>query len=214
MCRLLEQIMEPDKMSEDEMELSGMGADAAVEWRTWPGERVAVGQGLAHLRILGLSEEGKLVTQTADEQYSLTTTGEELQEGRHYWEIEVLGDKVHNLLLGVCRSNADLRVMHGLPNDRSCWLMHADDGSLFGNGKLASDGADYFEHGDRMVFLLDLDDGSLCFFKNGFKHGPGYPAGSVSGPVARAAHMYVHGSSVRLLPDAEWPVGYSKDAQR
>ena len=35
-----------------------------------------------------MSEEGKLVTQTADE-VSLTHTGEELTEGRHYWEVEI-----------------------------------------------------------------------------------------------------------------------------
>jgi hypothetical protein len=44
--------------------------------------------------------------------------------------------------------------------------------------------------------LLDLDNGSLRFFKNGVQHGAGYPAGSVTGPV-------VH--SVRLLPDTEPP---------
>ena len=58
-----------------------------------------------------------------------------------------------------------------------------------------------------MGFLLDLDDGSLRFFKNGVEHGPGYPAGSVTGPVARAANMAGH--SARLLPDAAWPVGHA-----
>ena len=67
--------------------------------------------------------------------------------------------------------------------------MYADDGALFGNGKYNSDEAGGFNEGDRMGILLDLDDGSLRFFKNGVEHGPGYPAGSVTGPVARAAHM-------------------------
>ena len=53
-----------------------------------------------------------------------------------------------------------------------------------------------------MGILLDLDDGSLRFFKNGVEHGAGYPAGSVTGPVARAAQMYYRGHAVRLLPDA------------
>ena len=39
--------------------------------------------------------------------------------------------------------------------------------------------------------LLDLNDGSLRFFKNGVQHGPGYPAGSVTGPVALAAQINV-----------------------
>ena len=75
-----------------------------------------------------------------------------------------------------------------------------------------------------MGVLLDLDDGSLLFFKNGAKHGPGYPAGSVTGPVAAAVQMryieqprtvqmrYIEGPNahaVRLLHDAAWPAGHS-----
>ena len=63
--------------------------------------------------------------------------------------------------------------------------MWAYDGTLWGNGKECSDEAGGFGRGDRMGFLLDLDDGSLRFFKNGVEHGPGYPAGSVAGPVAQ-----------------------------
>ena len=67
--------------------------------------------------------------------------------------------------------------------------MYALDGTLCGNGKDGSDEAGRFNQGDRMGILLDLDDGSLRFFKNGVENGPGYPAGSVTGPVARAVQM-------------------------
>ena len=66
-----------------------------------------------------------------------------------------------------------------------------------------------------LCVLLDLNDGSLLFFKNGAKHGPGYPAGSVTGPVAAAVQTcYIdddngEAHAVRLLPDAEWPAGHS-----
>jgi hypothetical protein len=53
--------------------------------------------------------------------------------------------------------------------------------------------------------LLDLDNGSLRFFKNGAQHGRGFPAASVTGPVVAAVHMYFKDASVRLLPDAEVP---------
>jgi hypothetical protein len=55
--------------------------------------------------------------------------------------------------------------------------------------------------------LLDLDNGSLRFFKNGVEHGPGYAAGSVTGPVVHAVQMYSKDTSVRLLPNAEAPAG-------
>ena len=60
-----------------------------------------------------------------------------------------------------------------------------------------------------MGVLLDRGDGALRVFRNGVEHGPGYPAGSVTGPVALAAQMGFAGFAVRLLPDAEWPTGYS-----
>ena len=96
-----------------------------------------------------------------------------------------------------------------MPEQTTAWLMDVADGALYGNGKQNSDEAGDFDQGDCMGFLLDLDDGSLRFFKNGVEHGPGYPAGSVTGPVARAAQMHYTGHAVRLLPDAAWPAGHS-----
>ena len=61
--------------------------------------------------------------------------------------------------------------------------------------------------GNRLGFLLDLEDGSLRFFKNGVEHGPGYTKGSVRGPVVLAAQMKRAGTAVRLLPVAAWPAG-------
>ena len=55
--------------------------------------------------------------------------------------------------------------------------------------------------------------GSLRFFENGVEHGPGYPAGSVTGPVALGAQMRFNDedgpNAARLLPDAEWPAGHA-----
>ena len=47
-------------------------------WRTFAEDRVA------------LSEEGAVATQITEEGlYALTTTGVELTEGKHYWEVEL-----------------------------------------------------------------------------------------------------------------------------
>ena len=69
---------EPEELKEDGMALEegdviAMGVmPDPLQWRTWPEDRVSV------------SEEGKLATSTSAED-SLTHTGEELTEGRHYW---------------------------------------------------------------------------------------------------------------------------------
>jgi hypothetical protein len=85
------------------------------------------------------------------------------------------------------------------------WFIHGDDGALNGNGKFGDNQAGSYKQGDRVGVLLDLDNGSLRFFKNGVQHGPGYPAGSVIGPVVAAVQMFRIGQSVRLLPIAKAP---------
>ena len=98
---------EPEELKEDGMALEegdviAMGVmPEPVQWRTWPEDRLSV------------SEEGKLATQTAYNQYSLTHTGEELTEGRHYWEVEIVDRRdTGRLFLGVCRPDADPRAWH------------------------------------------------------------------------------------------------------
>ena len=199
---------EPEELKEDGMALEegdviAMGVmPEPLQWRTWPADLVTV------------SEEGKLATQTAGGD-ALITTGEELTEGRHYWEVEIVGST--DTVVGVCKPGLDPKGSHYTSD--SMWSMYARYGALWGNGKYDSDHAGRFNQGDRMGILLDLDDGSLRFFKNGVEHGPGYPAGSVVGPVARAAqmfysdltaHMFDDGqNAVRLLPGAAWPAGHA-----
>ena len=88
-----------------------------------------------------------------------------------------------------------------------------DQPDQFKRGKFGDDEAGRFNEVDRMGCLLNLDDGSLRFFKNGVEHGPGYPAGSVTGPVARAVQVWWNDKkgqdAVRLLPNAEWPAGHA-----
>jgi hypothetical protein len=57
-------------------------------WRTFAEGHVA------------LSEEGAVATQITEEEYkqSLTTTGVELTEGKHYWEVELLSESVGEIV--------------------------------------------------------------------------------------------------------------------
>jgi hypothetical protein len=53
-----------------------------------------------------LSEGGAVATQTSLwGSYTLTTTGTELTEGRHYWEVELLTEDMGNILIGISRPN-------------------------------------------------------------------------------------------------------------
>jgi hypothetical protein len=159
-------------------------------WRTFPADRIT------------LSEGGAVATQTWNYQESLTATGIELTAGKHYWEVELLSENVANIYIGISRPNLDPTARR----TNVCFI-GADYGALFGNGKLNSDQAGAYKQGDRVGMLLDLDNGSLRFFKNGVQHGPGYPVGSVTSPVLAAVQMFRVDDSVRLLPDAEAPAG-------
>jgi hypothetical protein len=197
---------EPEPL-EDENMLLGEGDVVAMAvkdsppllWRTFPADRVL------------LSEEGAVATQKV-QGWSLTTTGIELTEGKHYWEVEMLSDVADcwtsDVCIGVTRPNLDPRVEQIYQHCTDGWVIGNGDGSLYGNGKCCDDPAGPYNKGDRVGVLLNLDDGSLRFFKNGVQHGPGYPAGSVTGPVVAAVQMCNVDDSVRLLPDAEVPAGY------
>ena len=147
-----------------------------------------------------------MATQTVHD-WSLTTTETELTEGKHYWEVELLSESVALTFIGISRPNVDPTGVYWKRECTDAWFMYAGDGSLYGNGKWRGDKAGGYKQGDHVGVLLDLGNGSLRFFKNGVQHGPGYAAGSVTGPVVHALQMINKDSSVRLLPNAEAPAG-------
>jgi hypothetical protein len=133
----------------------------------------------------------------------------ELTEGKHYWEVEPLSESLLNTFIGISRPNLNPEGSYWGANCTDGWFIGASTGTLCGNGKCLSDKAGGYTQGDRVGVLLDLDDGSLRFFKNGVQHGPGYGAGygagSVTGPVVAAVQMLTAGDAVRLLPNAQLP---------
>jgi hypothetical protein len=90
------------------------------------------------------------------------------------------------------------------------WFIHVYDGTLHGNGKESDDAAGLYKQGDRVGVLLDLNNGSLLFFKNGVQHGPGYAAGSVTGPVVAAVEFAYKDQAVRLHADVTFPAGHAQ----
>jgi hypothetical protein len=169
--------------------------ESPLLWRTFPADRIT------------LSEGGAVATHTVDYQRSLTTTYIEITEGKHYWEVELLSENVVSIYIGISRPNLDPTEIYSARECTDGWFTKTNSGALYGNGKYSDNAAGRYKQGDRVGMLLDLDNGSLRFFKNGVQHGPGYAAGSVTGPVVAAVQMYCNRSIVRLLPNAEAPAG-------
>jgi hypothetical protein len=121
--------------------------------------------------------------------------------------VELLSENVNSINIGISRPNLDPTGTYWKRNCTDGWFIEASGGALYGNGKWGDARAGEYKQGDRVGVLLDLDNGSLRFFKNGVQHGPGYAAGSVTGPVLTAVQMVNKHASVRLLPNAEAPAG-------
>jgi hypothetical protein len=200
---------EPEALDDDAFEL-GDGQivaiavkEAPLVWRTCDEEVVTLSEGGAvATKPIKYDEDGEYDEDgDFDEDYTLATSGVELTAGKHYWEVSILDRYFY---VGVTRPNLNPKGDRAVEGCTDAWFVHTYDGGLYGNGK---DGGDHAEHaifdewkGDRVGVLLDLDEGSLRFFVNDVQHGPGYPAGSVTGPVVCAVLMYASGSSARLLP--------------
>jgi hypothetical protein len=189
------------ELMDDESMLLGDGDIVAMAvkelplfWRTFPAACIT------------LSEGGAVATQTCNGHRSLTSTGIEITAGKHYWEVELLSERMNSIYIGISRPNLNST---GSYYDRGTdgWFIGAKYGGLWGIGKGGSNEAGGYKQGDRVGVLLDLDNGSLRFFKNGVEHGPGYPAGSVTEPVVAAVQLFCSRSSVRLLPNTEAPAG-------
>jgi hypothetical protein len=188
---------EPELLDDEDLQLEegSLVAMAVKEpplmWRTFPEE------------VVELSEGGAVATQfkhnQSDEDYSHITTGVELTEGRHYWEVELVAGDMDCIYVGVTRLNLDPEgaYMHRESNDGWFIFMEDDD-----------DEAGYYDQGDRVGVLLDLNNGSLLFFKNGVQHGSGYPAGSVTGPVVAAVELGLVDDAVQLHADVAFPAGH------
>jgi hypothetical protein len=193
---------EPELLEDASMELEdgaivamAVKEEAPLKWRTFAEDYVS------------LNEDGMLAMQTEDELDSLTTTGIQLTEGRHYWEVEIVGGYSR---VGVTRPYLVPKGDYSWVDSTSGWFMNTCDGVLCGNGKEYDDAAGSYNEGDRVGVLLNLNDGSIHFFKNGVQHGPGYAAGSVTGPTVHALQMYNDGDAAKLLLNSAWPAGHGQ----
>jgi hypothetical protein len=166
-------------------------------------------------KIASRSADGLVVTRDAEgkgDDYTLTTCeSEQMHRGKHYWEIEVMNLSMeHKKAFFVGVTKPELKrtqpPVYGGKTDEQAWLIWVGSGRLHGNGEHvfdeSQDDQGKCSEGDRVGMLLDLDVGSLRFFKNGKPYGRGYAAGSVKGPVVRAMNLGYQGCSGKFLTDS------------
>jgi hypothetical protein len=116
----------------------------------------------------------------------------------------------YNYIMALCVGEPHLT--HACPRTLTSWLMDTRDGSLF----FCDDGKHYgrryaFERvgvDDVLTMQVDLNTGTLMYWRNGLPHGPGFSnsgLGSAShmgirGPVQWAVTLPYQRDSVRIVP--------------
>ena len=109
-------------------------------------------------------------------------------------------ERLGAILCGVVRDGAAWNKFHGMRADAG-WFM-CNTGALYGNGKEHDDKAGLINEGQILSLELDLDLGTLMFFVDGKRHGPGYTSG-VTGKLRFAATVVWIGNTIQIVPTLE-----------
>ena len=125
----------------------------------------------------------------------MAAADESLSAGVHCWEVEITQGYGY-IMVGVCK--ADVRPESGTETlyrqQGKAWVMYAAIGALCPGNK---DPAGKVHEGARLGCKLDLGAGTLTFYLNGVKHGPGWTG--IVGPVKRCVEFVNQGYSVTLV---------------
>ena len=145
------------------------------------------------------SQGGAVATNTSGRSgftNAVAAAGESLSAGVHCWEMEITKGKY--TMVGVCK--ADVPLTQGgllLQQARKAWYMHAYDGALCPGTAMGNVKAGKVREGDRLGCKLDLGAGTLTFYLNGVKHGPGWTG--IVGPVKRCVEFWGEGYIATLV---------------
>jgi hypothetical protein len=166
-----------------------------------------------------LSAENTVVTgNTNTWGNSLAVLGDTLTGGVHCWQLELTSSSDY-AMFGVCKASVNIANSGSSLDGDNEWLMYCNTGGLFGNGTNAASVvlgpsalAGAAVQGDRLGCRLDLDAGTLSFFKNGVPYGLVHTG--VVGPVKRCVKLYGTSDTVTALSDVNWASDLSRSGNQ
>ena len=152
--------------------------------------------------------EGLTITKSSGGSYPRHCThGALMSSGVHSWEYDFTSAANQNgnrtMYVGVSRDGLD--VEKGGYHKADAWYLRTDDGTRYGPGVDQGEEKKIekcFQVGDKIGIRINLDDGSLKFYKNGQAMDVGFPAGTISGPVVGAVELLTVGQALTLVPEA------------
>jgi hypothetical protein len=115
-----------------------------------------------------------------------------VSSGQWYWEITCIANSAgDNFMFGIATADMSLTDYPG--QDANGWGYYGNNGNKFHNGSSSSYG-DAYTNGDVIGVVLDMDAGTLSFYKNGASQGQAFS--SISGTVFPA---FADGSSSQSI---------------
>ena len=117
-----------------------------------------------------------------------------------------------SVLMGIVRDGAahdedhsERDVDNGIAFKHNGFLIDAADGGLCGNGRCNADPAGRFGAGSMLTMRLDLHVGTLKFWVDGKRHGPGYRDIDCSGTYRWATSLFFMCDCVQICSTPPWP---------
>ena len=166
---------------------------------------IAAGDNKEQLKLSGTGNSiaTKIGMETCIDNTLVTSTV--MEKGVHRISFKMGKGRVENLgvLCGVVRDGAAWDEFHAA-REGGGWFINSA-GGLDGNGKRGDDKAGPINEGQILSLELDLDLGTLMFFVDGKRHGPGYTSG-VTGKLRFATSVFYIGITVQIVPTPELEV--------
>ena len=121
--------------------------------------------------------EGNLVSDsTVDSAWKGVRGTFGISSGKWYWEYLKTNTYLHSTV-GIAIADAELDVSTALSGITDWWMYSSYNGAKIGNGSETSYGATWQAVGDVVGIALDMDNGTLTFYKNGVSQGQAFNSG-------------------------------------
>lgn len=136
---------------------------------------------------LTLTGTGTIATDGSDG-WSCVRSDVGVSSGKWYWEVTI-NVRTNDLAIGIASRDAHISGSAEMPADAGAWVFYsagASDKFKWHNGSGSAYGAQ-FTNGDVVGIALDMDSGTVEFFKNNVSQGVAYSSGLTS----RAMYAYV-----------------------
>jgi len=170
-----------------------------VEIDTRPGERIMLTSSACGENLI-LQNLHRSVRNPVNKKWNAVRTNLGFSSGKHHWEVKIDQCVSKNIFIGICTADAEMSNYVG--SDPHGWAYLSNRAVWHNKAKLRGYG-EIYRQGDVIGVVLDCDQGTLAFTRNGVDYGiavEDLPFGEVFYP---AVSLYNEKDALTLNFDAE-----------